>query len=78
MADRRVVIRVEELETVGDQVVGVLIGESDQRYVCMKKGKIALGDREHAIRYWFKADKVEEQIAEVKRRYGATWIAEDV
>lgn len=81
--DKTVIIRVlpdpDSIEsTLGGNIMRLLTGDSGEKYVAMVDGKIVLGDKEHAIRYRMIADDVEKQIAEVKRLYGAIWIAEEV
>lgn len=80
--DKLVIIRVlpdaDSLEgTLGGDVMRLLTGDDGSRYVAMVDGKIVLGDRAHAIRYRLITDGVEGQIAEVKMRYGVTWVAEE-
>ena len=74
--DKIVVIKVLSDSDIGSEVTRLLTGD-DSKYVGMVKGRIVLGDKAHAIRYRMKTDNVEKQIAEVKRLYGVTWVAEE-
>jgi hypothetical protein len=80
--DKTVIIRVlpdadSPESSIGTEVMRLLTGDDGKQYVGMVDGRIALTDTFHAIRYRMKADNVETQIAEVKRLYGVTWIAEE-
>jgi len=81
--DKLVVIRVVQDDesagcTLGGDVMQLLTGDDGSKYVGMQNGRIVLGDRAHAIKYRLVADRVEDQISDIKRLYGATWVAEEV